>query len=112
MHTSGGSCGSNTVANGDKWLSTNLPTVLSSTWFKDNGIVIITWDESVTGDTSGGSYGNGGKIVTLVIAANTRGTYKAYGDHYATLRGIEEAYGLTLLGNSANSAFGDLGPAF
>jgi hypothetical protein len=112
MHTSGGSCGNNAVANGDKWLSTNLPSVLSSSWFKDNGVVIITWDESDTSDTSGGAYGNGGKIVTLVIAANTHGAYKAHGDHYATLRGIEEAYGLTLLGNSANSAFGDLGPAF
>jgi phosphatidylinositol-3-phosphatase len=112
MHTSGGSCGSNVVANGDQWLSSNLPTVLSSSWYKDNGVVIITWDESDTKDTSGGSYGDGGKIATLVIAANAQGAYKAYGDHYATLRGIEEAYGVTLLGNSANSAFGDLGPAF
>lgn len=112
MHTKGGSCGNNVVANGDKWLSTNLPTVLSSSWFNDSGIVIITWDESVTSDTSGGSYGKGGKIATLVIAANTQGAYQAYGDHYATLRGIEEAYGVGLLGNSANSAFGDLKPAF
>ena len=112
MHTKGGSCGNNVVANGDKWLSTNLPTVLSSSWFNDSGIVIITWDESVTSDMSGGSYGKGGKIATLVIAANTQGAYQAYGDHYATLRGIEEAYGVGLLGNSANSAFGDLKPAF
>ena len=112
MHTSGGSCGSNSVANGDKWLSTNLPTVLSSKWYTSGGIIIVTWDESDTPDTSGGSYGNGGQVATLVIAANAHGAFTASGDHYATLRGIEEAYGVALLGNSANSSYGDLGPAF
>lgn len=112
MHTSGGSCGSNQVANGDKWLSTNLPTVLSSKWYASGGIIIITWDESEGTDTSGGSYGDGGQIATLVIAADAQGAYTASGDHYATLRGIEEAYGVGLLGNSANSSYGDLRPAF
>jgi phosphatidylinositol-3-phosphatase len=112
MHTTGGSCGKNPVANGDKWLSNNLPTVLSSKWYASGGIIIVTWDESVTSDTSGGSFGNGGKIATLVIAANAQGAYAASGDHYATLRGIEEAYGVGLLGNSANSSYGDLRPAF
>jgi hypothetical protein len=112
MHTSGGSCGQNAVANGDRWLSASLPTVLSSKWYASGGIIIVTWDESVTGDKSGGSYGNGGRIATLVIAGNAHGAYTASGDHYATLRGIEEAYGVGLLGNSANSSFGDLRPAF
>jgi hypothetical protein len=112
MHTNGGSCGTNGVANGDKWLSANLPTVLSSKWYASGGIIIIAVDESDTTDTSGGSYGNGGHVVTLVIAANAHGAFTASGDHYATLRGIEQAYGVGLLGNSANSSFGDLGPAF
>jgi acid phosphatase len=112
MHTNGGACGNNGVADGDAWLQANLPTVLSSSWFADNGVVIITWDESVTKDTSGGSYGDGGQVPTLVIAANAHGAVTASGDHYATLRGIEEAYGVGLLGNSVNSAYGDLGPAF
>jgi hypothetical protein len=112
MHTIGGSCGSNGVANGDKWLSANLPMVLSSKWYASGGIIIITWDESDTTDTSGGSYGNGGHVATLVIAANAHGAFTASGDHYATLRGIEQAYGVARLGNSANSSYGDLGPAF
>ncbi len=111
MHDGLPSCGRDEVANGDKWLSTNLPTVLSSKWYASGGIIIITWDENPS-DSSGGSYGNGGQIATLVIAANAHGAFTASGDHYATLRGIEEAYGVTLLGNSANSSFGDLGPAF
>jgi acid phosphatase len=112
MHTNGGSCGTNAVADGDTWLSKNLPTVLSSKWYTSGGIIIITWDESDTTDTSGGSYGNGGHVATLVIAANAHGAFTASGDHYATLRGIEQAYGVALLGNSAHSSYGDLGPAF
>ncbi len=112
MHTNGGSCGSNGVADGDVWLSKNLPTVLSSSWFTNGGIIIITWDESDVPDTSGGSYGDGGHVATLVIASNAHGAFTASGDHYATLRGIEQAYGIGLLGNSAKRSFGDLRPAF
>jgi len=112
MHTNGGLCGTNAVVNGDTWLSTNLPTVLSSSWYASGGIIIITWDESNTADVSGGGYGTGGHIATVVISANTNGPFGSPGDHYATLRGIEEAYGVPLLGNSANPSFGDITPAF
>ena len=45
MHTAGSPCGSNPLVNGDTWLSQNLPTVLSSSWYTSGGIVILTWDE-------------------------------------------------------------------
>lgn len=111
MHTT---CTSGKVQQGDDWLKTNLPTVLNSSWFASNGVVILTWDESVTKDTSGGTFGDGGHIATIVIsnAGTGEGHFTASGDHYATLRGIEEAYGVGLLGNSANASFGDLLPAF
>ena len=107
-------CGGNPVSHGDAWLSDNLPIVLSSSWFTSGATVILTWDESVTSDTSGGTFGTGGHIATLVISTNGKtGTqFTTSGDHYATLRGIEEAYGVNLLGNSSNASFGDLGPAF
>ncbi|HVC41990.1 MAG TPA: alkaline phosphatase family protein [Candidatus Saccharimonadales bacterium] len=100
------------VSAGDSWLQTNLPPVLSSNWYASGGIIIITWDESANGDTSGGSYGTGGQIATLVISANSHSAFTVPGDHYATLRGIEEAYGVSLLNNSADPNFGDLTPAF
>jgi|GEM_PF-1652524 len=103
----------NHVAQGDLWLKNNLPTVLASKWYtQGNGIVIITVDESVITDTSGGTEGNGGHIATLVLSAKSSGAFTSLGDHFATLRGIEEAYGVGLLGNSSNPAFGDIGPAF
>jgi Phosphoesterase family/IPT/TIG domain len=100
------------VTAGDNWLQNNLPSVLNSNWYASGGIVIITWDESANGDTSGGTYGSGGQVPTLVISAHSDNPFTASGDHYATLRGIEEAYGVALLNNSADPAFGDITPAF
>jgi len=103
------------VKAGDTWLSTNLAPVLTSNWFKQNGTVIITWDE---GTTNNGCCGppatTGGHIATLVISSTNagKGTFTSPGDHYGTLRGIEEAYGVTLLGGSTNIANGDLKGAF
>ena len=112
MHTSVSPCGSNGVANGDTWLSTFIPDVQSTTWYANGGTIIITWDESVNADSSGGTFGTGGHVVTLVISHHPHGAFTPSGDHFATLRGIEEDYGVGLLGSSANSSFGDLKPAF
>jgi hypothetical protein len=114
--SSGSPCASDSdsdlIGVGDDWLQENLPAVLASSWYAQNGIIIITWDESASGDDSGGSFGDGGHIPTIVISANSSGHFTASGDHYATLRAIEEAYGVPLLNNSGNPDFGDLTPAF
>ncbi len=103
----------NVVAQGDTWLKNNLPTVLSSSWYSQGGIVIITWDEGATGDNQpGGFEGAGGRIPTLVISQNSCGLYGGTGNDFATLRGIEEAYGVGFLSNSGNASYGDITPAF
>jgi hypothetical protein len=116
MHTNGGSCGPTGVSNGDTWLKNNLPTVLSSPWYASGGVVIITWDESVGTDKTGISgQASGEHVATVVISAHNQGAgnFVSIGDHYGTLRGIEESYGVVpLLGGSANIANGDLKNAF
>jgi phosphatidylinositol-3-phosphatase len=103
----------NVVAQGDTWLKNNLPTVLSSSWYAQGGIVIITWDEGAVGDNQpGGVEGAGGRIPTLVISQNSCGVYTGTGNDFATLRGVEEAYKVGLLSNSANASYGDITPAF
>jgi acid phosphatase len=103
----------NMVAQGDTWLQNNLPTVLDSNWYAQGGIVIITWDEGATGDNQpGGFEGAGGTIPTLVISQESCGSYGGTGNDFATLRGIEEAYGVGFLSNSGNAAYGDITPAF
>ena len=97
-----------TIQMADQWLQTNLVGVLTSSWFEDNGTVIITMDEGT--DNSGCCGGAaGGQVPMVVISskARGRGALPAAGDHYGTLRSIEEAYGLSLLGAAANSANGD-----
>ncbi len=99
------------VAEGDAWLRANLPAVLASRWFADHGTVIITMDEN-DASPSGSCCGNaaGGKVPMVVLSANARGRGEitASGDHYTTLRTIEAAFGLRLLGSAASAA-GDFG---
>ena len=118
--SSGSPCASSSnsqlIKAGDTWLSSNLAPVLSSAWFQENGIIIITWDEAANGDRSGccGLSSPGGHVATIVVAAGNKGMGKftATGDHYGTLRAIEETYGVGFLGGSGNSAHGDLSGAF
>ncbi len=107
----------NPIKQGDKWLSAHLATVLNSQWYANGGIVIITWDAALTSDHSHWNTGSGGHIPTIVVSATSHGTFASGGNHYGTLRAIEEAYiadgyQVPLLGASANSANGDLRPAF
>jgi hypothetical protein len=97
-------------------LSKNLPPVINSAWFKANGVIIITWDESNSTDSSGccGGVATGGHIPTIVITTKNTGLgpFSSTGDHYGTLAAIEKAFGVALLLNSANSVNGDLTGAF
>jgi len=117
--------GSQLITAGDTWLKDNLGPVLNSTWFQNNGVLIVTWDEGTTKlGLAGGSPPDdgsctspnvpecGGHIPTLVIASKAAGSFTSGGDHYGALRGIEEAYGVGLLGHSSGTNDGDLEPAF
>jgi hypothetical protein len=114
----GSTCASSTTSQltkaGDTWLSSNLGPVISSQWFSQNGIIIITWDEGTTNLGCCGLTAPGGHIATVVISSNNKGkgNFTSIGDNYGTLAAIEKAYGVTLLLNSANSVNGDLSGAF
>lgn len=104
------------ITAGDSWLSANIGPVINSSWFKQNGIIIITWDEGASTDKTGccGGVATGGHIPTIVItsANQGRGQFTSTGDSYGILTAIEKAYGVTLLLNSANAVNGDLTGAF
>jgi hypothetical protein len=96
-----------TVQQGDTWLSSFLPLVLSSAQYQaGNTAVFITWDED------DGTQNN--QVPTLVIAPSVHpGTTSAtMFTHYSLLRTTEEMLGFTtFLGNastatSMRSAFG------
>ncbi len=104
-------CGPGNVQQTDTWLNANLPGVLSSSWFQESGTVILTLDEN-DDEPAGSCCGDaaGGQIPEVVISTATAGMgdVALTGDHFGTLRTIEQAYGLPLLGAAAQPANGDL----
>jgi acid phosphatase len=99
------------IQEGDGWMRTNLDAILSSSWFAQDGTVILTMDENSV-EPSGSCCGDaaGGQVPLLVLSSATRGLghLALTGNHFGTLRSIEQAYHLTLLGAAADPANGDL----
>ena len=94
------------VQQGNAWLAANLAPVFTSPWFTGGeATVIITMDENDASPSPGG-----GQIPMVVISSTARGAgHRAvYGNHYGTLRTIEQEFGLALLGNALNQNNGDL----
>jgi phospholipase C len=101
-----------TVADGNKWLSDNLPVLLNSPEYRDGGMAIfITWDE---GD--GGSYTTGEAcihnttdvschVATIVISPSTPAGVRSgtLFSHYSLLATAEEMLRLPKLGQAASS---------
>jgi hypothetical protein len=95
----------------DTWVARNLEPVLGSSWFRDHGVVIVTFDEG----TSGASCCNGahgGRITTLVVAQGAAGGLRSAApvDHAGTLATIEDLYGVARLGDAACPCAGSLEP--
>jgi len=96
-----------TVQQGDAWLKANLAPVLASRWFTNfDATVIVTMDEGDSGTTN--------QIPAVVISSTAKGqgAVTTSGNHYGTLRAIERAYGLALLGGAASGVNGDLAGSF
>jgi phosphatidylinositol-3-phosphatase len=90
-----------TAARADSWMRDLMRRVTSSRWWSEGGIVVLTWDESEPGD----------QIATIVVSARLHHAILTdRGDHYGTLRGLEEIYGVPLLGGAASPSHGDLRP--
>ena len=90
------------VATGDAWLRSVVPTITGSAAFRDGGVLFITWDE---GSTSAGCCGDtwGGHVATLVISPRAIGGFRSgvAENHYGLLRTIEDGFHLGHLGAAA-----------
>src|SRR6266404_3001552 len=84
---------------GDTWLSTEVPKILASQAYLNNGALFITWDEAASGD---------GPIGMIVLSPKGKGggysNTIAY-DHSSTLRTMQEIFNVTtpMLGGAANA---------
>jgi hypothetical protein len=97
MHNSSGCASSDAVANGDNWLSANVPAILASAQYRNGGALFITWDESEGGDLP---------IGMIVMSPQAKAGYSnnvAY-SHSSTLRTMQEIFQVSpFLGDAANA---------
>jgi hypothetical protein len=89
----------NPIRQGDNWLAAQVPRILASQAYKNNGALFITWDE--------GSNDSDGPIGMIVLSPLARGggyfNYLHY-THGSTLRTLQEIFGVTpLLGEAASA---------
>lgn len=88
-----------TPAQGDAFLQGLVTQVQASSWWTAGSRIVITWDEGTQSE----------QVLTLVVGS-AHGTSANGGNEYGTLRGLEEVYGVGLLGHSADSNVGDILP--
>jgi phosphatidylinositol-3-phosphatase len=100
-----------TIAQGDAWLASNLPTILNSRQYQaGTTAVFITWDEGSGGypiedcdDTT--TTDASCRVATIVISPSTPAgaTSAAFFSHYSLLGTTEELLGLPMLGQASSS---------
>ena len=90
------------ISVGDDWLRQVVGAIISSSAFKSDGVLFITWDED------DGSAGN--KVLALVVTPNLghRVSHVAY-NHYSLLATVEDLLGVSRLANARQAqAMNDL----
>jgi hypothetical protein len=100
-----------TIADGDTWLVSNLPTILNSPEYQNGTTAIfITWDEGAGGKTGESCATNTAdpsyQVATIVISPSTPAgaTSSALFNHYSLLGTTEQLLGLPALGQASASA--------
>jgi phospholipase C len=89
MHNEFGCATRDQIRNGDTWLSKNVPQIVESEAFKDNGALFITFDE--------GAYYSDGPIPMIILSPLAKGggyTNYTYYNHSSTLRTMQEIFGV------------------
>jgi phospholipase C len=84
------------VQSGDAWLASTVPQILSSTAWKQNGVLFIVWDEADDLQSN--------EVAALVIAPVMKAHSSAVPyDHYSLLATVEDLLGVSRLGNAARA---------
>jgi phosphatidylinositol-3-phosphatase len=99
-----------TIKQGDTWLSTELPKILSSSAYTSGTTaVFVTWDEGTGGSTrancAGNTTDNSCHVATIVVSPSTvaGSTSTTLFNHYSLLGTTEQLLGEPLLGQAASN---------
>src|SRR5213596_350929 len=89
------------LATADAWLQSNIDPLIKSALFQQDGLLIITFDESGGDNTNGG-----GRIVWVAVGPKAKRGYQSTTlyQHQSTLRLILKGLGVTVLPGAAASA--------
>jgi len=101
--------GATNLANGEAWLSTNVPPILASPAYTQGGLLIIAWDE----DDLSGILAPDDPIPFILIspfAKNGGYVSTVHADHRALLATIEDGLGLPRLGAASIAPLADYFP--
>lgn len=93
------------IADGDTWLQAEVPKILDSSAYKNNGVLFIWWDE---GDSALNPLANAsdGPIPLVVLSPKAKPGYSSPTafTHSSMLRTLQEIFGVTpLLGGAAGA---------
>jgi phosphatidylinositol-3-phosphatase len=98
-----------TIAQGDAWLASHLPTILNSATYKSgNTAIFITWDEGSGGHPAENCAANttdaSCHIATIVVSPSTRAGTRSgtLFNHYSLLGTAEQLLGLPRLGQASS----------
>lgn len=88
----------------DNWLKNNIDPLLASATFRQDGLLIIVFDESVDADTANG----GGHVAALVISSKANQAFQSavLYQHQTTLRTIAQGLGLSSFPGASATAPG------
>ncbi len=88
----------------DNWLKNNIDPLLASAAFRQDGLLIIVFDESVDADTANG----GGHVAALVISSKANQAFQStvLYQHQTTLRTIAQGLGLSSFPGASATAPG------
>lgn len=89
------------VAQGDNFVSIVVPQIMASQAYQNNGAIILWWDESEGGDTTGYTLG---EIIISPFAKGNAYASSVVMSHSSDLRTMEELFGLGFLYNAIPSA--------
>jgi len=89
------------LATADSWLRTHIAPLLASATFQQDGLLVITFDESDSDNAHGG-----GRIAWVVVSPKAKRGYQSTTlyQHQSTLRLTLEALGITLFPGAAAAA--------
>jgi len=109
-----------TLTAADNWLQTNIAPLIASPEFQQDGILIITFDESFDSDCRPATFCpalpenvGGGRVATLVIGPHVKPGYRSttFYQHPSVLKTVGKALGLTSVPGAAQEA-PDMGEFF